>query len=327
MQEEPLRVLAFDIGIRNLAWCFLDQTKPTPTIRGWENYDLLLGDSVGSSAAAKKVSCSSCSVAARFTNGSGAAVSSPTNGAAVSSPTNATTASTPTCLRHCPDTHPPLRDLSGGQPFKQIPPLPTLRTLVESLGIPTKRATRATLLQTLSGRFSLPLEKVKLKKAIETDLIRIHDSIRTFVGSHYELFRQATHILLENQPVLKNPTMKSVQILLFATLRDILQPNPPSLHLVHAGKKITGMATGDAGYASRKDAAEAKVISLLDGGKIVESAKWKTFFTAQAKKSDLADALCMVWDLHEKRSAAPPVASVASVASAPSAKAEAKVAL
>ena len=309
MQEEPLRVLAFDIGIRNLAWCFLDQTKPTPTIRGWENYDLLLGDSVGSSAAAKKVSCSCCSVAARFTNGIDAAAAA-------------------TCLRHCPATHPPLRDLSGGQPFKQIPPLPTLRTLVEALGIPTKRATRATLLQTLSGRFSLPLEKVKLKKAIETDLIRIHDSIRTFVDSHYELFRQATHILLENQPVLKNPTMKSVQILLFATLRDILQPNPPSLHLVHAGKKITGMATGDAGYASRKDAAEAKVISLLDGGKVVESGKWKTFFSRQAKKSDLADALCMVWDLHEKRSAAPPVASFASASSAfAEAKAEAKVAL
>lgn len=303
MQEGPIRVLAFDIGIRNLAWCFLDQTKPTPTIRGWENYDLLLGDSVGSAgAAAKKQSCSSCSVAARFTNLGSAGASSPT------------------CLRHCPESHPPLRDLSGGQPFKQIPPLPTLRTLVESIGIPTKRATRATLLQILSGRFSLPLEKVKLKKAIETDLIRIHDSIRRFVGSHYELFRQATHILLENQPVLKNPTMKSVQILLFATLRDILQPNPPSLHLVHAGKKITGMATGDAGYASRKDAAEAKVISLLDGGKVVESGRWKTFFTAQAKKSDLADALCMVWDLHEKRSAP-------AVASSASASAEAKAAV
>jgi hypothetical protein len=67
------------------------------------------------------------------------------------------------------------------------------------------------------------------------------------------------HFLLENQPVLKNPTMKSVQILLFATLRDMLQPAPPVLKLVHAGKKVQVEAKGDEGYKDRKAASEAKV--------------------------------------------------------------------
>jgi hypothetical protein len=99
---------------------------------------------------------------------------------------------------------------------------------------------------------------------------------------------------LENQPVLKNPTMKSVQILLFATLRDMLQPGPPPLRLVHAGKKIQGMESGDAGYKSRKDASEAKVIKTLE--KVVDGTTWLATFKGHAKKSDLADAFCMCWD-------------------------------
>jgi hypothetical protein len=137
---------------------------------------------------------------------------------------------------------------------------------------------------------------VKKKNAIDTELTILHDAIRTFVTGHAESFRQATHILLENQPVLKNPTMKSVQILLFATLRDILQPGPPPLKLVHAGKKVQGLETGDSGYKSRKDASEAKVEQLLTAGKLNDAAKWLTHFKGHGKKSDLADAFCMCMD-------------------------------
>jgi hypothetical protein len=90
--------------------------------------------------------------------------------------------------------------------------------------------------------------------------------------------------------------MKSVQILLFATLRDILQPGPPPLKLVHAGKKVQGLETGDSGYKSRKDASEAKVEQLLTAGKLDDAAKWLTLFKGHGKKSDLADAFCMCWD-------------------------------
>jgi hypothetical protein len=143
---------------------------------------------------------------------------------------------------------------------------------------------------------SVPVEVVKLKKAIETELTSIHDSIRTFVVNNIAVFRRATVILLENQPVLKNPTMKSVQILLFATLRDMLQPGPPPLKLVHAGKKIQGKEVGDKGYKSRKDASEGKVEELLKGGKVSEAPRWLDYFHGHGKKSDLADAFCMCWD-------------------------------
>jgi hypothetical protein len=77
-------------------------------------------------------------------------------------------------------------------------------------------------------------------------------------------------------------------------LRDLLQPGPPPLRLVHAGKKIQGMESGDAGYKSRKDASEAKVMKTLE--KVEAGATWLTTFKTHAKKSDLADAFCMCWD-------------------------------
>jgi hypothetical protein len=240
-----------------------------PKILGWQNYDLLTG--TGAEAPKIKITCCRCNVTAAFTN-----------------PVD----SGPTCLRHCPASHPPMKDLSGGAVFKKLPPLKNLRSLA-----PTVRpATKGKLVAALAAKHSLPIEKVKLKKAVEVELTQIHDAIRTFVGANLESFRQATHILLENQPVLKNPTMKSVQILLFATLRDMLQPGPPPLKLVHAGKKIQGLEAGDAGYKSRKDASEAKVVQLLGGTKMAEPTPWLAYFKGHGKKSDLADAFCMCCD-------------------------------
>jgi hypothetical protein len=267
MSDSPT-ILAFDIGIRNLAWCLMSGGT-VPKILGWQNYDLLTG--TGAEVPKVKVTCHRCNVAAAFTN---------------------PTTPGPTCLRHCPPTHPPLKDLSGGTVYKRIPPLKALRQLVPTV----RSATKAKLITALSAKHSLPIEKVKLKKAVETELTLLHDSIRSFVATNIESFRKATRILLENQPVLKNPTMKTVQILLFATLRDMLQPVPPPLKLVHAGKKVQVEETGDAGYKSRKDASEAKVVQLLSGTKLAEPATWLGYFKSHTKKSDLADAFCMCWD-------------------------------
>jgi hypothetical protein len=274
MTEPPMKILAFDIGIRNLAWCLLEGgdtgTGKKPRILGWQNYDLLAG--AGHEAPKEKLTCSKCSHKASYSSSASPA---------------------PTCLRHCPASHPPLKDLSGVA-VKTLPAMTGLKALVAGAGLTIpKQAKKDTLRDLLAGRFSLPIEKVKLKKAVEHELATIHDSIRTFVTANIPLFHQATAILLENQPVLKNPTMKSVQILLFATLRDLLQPAPPPLKLVHAGKKVAGKTTGDAGYKSRKDASEAAVEELFKEGKVDGAEQWLTHFRAQAKKSDLADAYLM----------------------------------
>lgn len=291
MPEEV--VLAFDIGIRNLAWCLMeggtacssgDDSGPKAKVLGWQNYDLLAGRGHEEASAKVKAKCYRCTASASFWNTEDGAEK-------------------PTCLRHCPVSRPPLKDLSGSTVLKKIPPVGTLRDLVGRFATVKKTTTKAVLLGLLEARYSLPLEKLKVKKAVEHDLALIHDAIRGLVRDNLSVFAKATRILLENQPVLKNPTMKTVQILLFATLRDFMQPVPPPLKLVHASKKNKGstkeggeLAKGDAGYKARKDASEEKALGILEGGKVEQGVKWSAHLKAQAKKSDLADAFCMCWD-------------------------------
>jgi hypothetical protein len=90
--------------------------------------------------------------------------------------------------------------------------------------------------------------------------------------------------------------MKSVHILLFATLRDLLQQPPPQVKLVHAGKKVKDAATGDAGYKDRKAGSEARAEAFLKNPNLQDSVRWFTVWHKAAKKSDLADALSMCLD-------------------------------
>jgi hypothetical protein len=89
--------------------------------------------------------------------------------------------------------------------------------------------------------------------------------------------------------------MKSVQMMLFATLRDLL-PGPPAVRLVHAGRKTAGATGGDEGYTERKDMSEARVVAGFNSGKIVKEGGL-AWFSAQKKRSDLADCLCMALDV------------------------------
>jgi len=142
----------------------------------------------------------------------------------------------------------------------------------------------------------LPIISQKVSKAPDVGLTEIHTSIQKLVQQHKAIWSTCTTILLENQPAFKNPTMKSVQILLFATLRDLLEQPPPSLKLVHAGKKVQGAEKGDAGYKDRKAGSETRATNFLKEPTLVCAAKWQTTWASAAKKSDLADALSMCID-------------------------------
>jgi len=157
-----------------------------------------------------------------------------------------------------------------------------------------KKKSKANVIEALGNKFSLPLVLQKIPKSDDT--AALHDSIRTFVHGHKALFQEATHILLENQPAFKNPTMKTVQILLFASLREILLPSKPFVGFVHAGKKIQGMEKGDKGYLSRKKGSEDRVKEFFEKQTVVESVKWTQILRENQKKSDLCDALCMCLD-------------------------------
>ncbi len=261
------RVLSFDIGIHNLAFCCLEKTGDKHAILAWDNVSLLTDESnVGVQVTE---SCTYCKAKPKY-DAAGKRV----------------------CGKHTPPLLPPLKDASGNA-YKALPKVAVLKETLTTKHSVRCGSKKDSVLTELAKFYSLPLPAVKKPKAKNTSMILLHDALRSLVQKHSSVFSTCTLICLENQPVFKNPQMKSVQMLLFATLRDLLQPNPPPVQLVHASIKVKGAAKGDEGYAERKKGSEDRAVEFLAK---FGSARWTDFYAAAKKKNDLADALCMSLD-------------------------------
>jgi hypothetical protein len=253
------KVLAFDIGIKNLAFCVLENGKQVLAL---ENCNIL--------EPVEEVKCFMCASKASFT-----------------------VSDKVFCRRHIPGTHTILPELST----KKLPVIKILKELItkhecENLGL-----TKEKCLESLSKKFALHYEQPKQTNAAKVTLEEIHDSLRKFTKDKWSVFSGATHVLLENQPAFKNPHMKSVQVLLFATLREMFLSNGeiPEYHLVHAKKKTAGTKKGDEGYSERKNKSEERLKEMFDSVQ-VENAEIYSAWQKANKKSDMADALCMCAD-------------------------------
>jgi hypothetical protein len=146
----------------------------------------------------------------------------------------------------------------------------------------------------------MPWKPVKAK---DTSLDTIFHAMTLWLNSVLPTFKAATLIRLENQPVMKGPTMKSIQIMLYTLLNYRLRHEydwSGRIEFVHAGTKskkaagavavdVSGVSESEA-YRNRKKTAETDVIELLT--KAGHTA-WLAFFNGRTKKSDLADAFLM----------------------------------
>lgn len=265
---EKKRIVAFDIGIKNLAWCCTDLTKTKTIVLGWANENIITGSTAEQDIESDK--CSFCSHKASYWNEKGY------------------------CVRHCPSLYPALRDLSGNL-IKKIPSMNIVKQIALKAGAEKKELkTKEKVLEYLQTKFSMPIaKKINVKKIELEDL---HDGLQKVVIKNSELFSSCDEILLENQPVFKNPVMKSIQMMLYATLRDLLD-GPPKLRLVHAKRKTEGATGGDEGYSERKHMSEERVLEGFRKGIIEYNDKRANdWFMRQSKKSDLADCLCMCLD-------------------------------
>jgi hypothetical protein len=253
------KALAFDIGIKNLAYCILENDK---SVLALENCSLL--------EPVEHTLCFMCKAKASYTADNKVF-----------------------CKRHIPGTHTILPELSQ----KKLPPIKTLRELIKTHECENLGTTKEKCLESLGKKFALPFEQPKQQNASKTSLEEIHDALRTFVQDKWTVFSNCTHVLLENQPAFKNPHMKSVQVLLFATLREkfLTCGQIPEYHLVHAKKKVGDAPKGDEGYTERKNKSEERLKALFENGTVINSDIYATWQKAK-KKSDMADALCMCVD-------------------------------
>ena len=254
------RTIAFDIGIKNLAFCVLDGSG---TIVALENANIM-------PPAPPPPTCRKCKAKASCQDSEGLC-----------------------CKRHSTK---PLLALPDQKPFTEIPTLGILRQILALNEMP-KAPNKDSAIASILTKFTIPYKAPKEASASKLSLDLIHDGIRKLVSEKWDLFSKANNILLENQPVYKNPHMKSVQILLYATLREnaLREGRGTKLHLVHAKKKVMDAEAGDAGYAERKAKSEDRVKELFSSGTI-SGKDAHTHWLSSKKKSDMADAVCMCVD-------------------------------
>lgn len=271
--------LGFDMGIRNLAYCLISHTSSASwNVLAWDNIDLLEGGVTAQDA--KKCLCGSpavwiCSAdSSKWCKGCATGVRKK----------KSATAKPPLPVLPCALTVAPLRALAAEGGLTDI-----------------KKAKKDALLTWASQRYLMPW---KPAKAMDSSLADVRRAMDKWLDSVLPTFSQATLIRLENQPVMKGPTMKSVQIMLYTLLGHRLEKEyswSGRIEFVHAGVKtrdsvktadLSGAVTEAKAYKARKNAAETEVTSILTKAG-ADGARWLTFFSGRSKKSDLADAFLM----------------------------------
>ncbi len=253
-----MKIVAFDIGIKNLAFCILENKN----VLALENCNLL--------SPVEHVLCTKCNTKASYSADNKVY-----------------------CKRHIPKTHTVLPELNK----KKVPANKILKELIKTHNCENLGTSNDKCIESLSKKFTFHFEQPKQANASKISLEEIHDALRKFIKDKWNIFSGCTHILLENQPAFKNPHMKSVQVLLFATLREnYLQNNQtPKYHFIHAKKKVSDAEKGDAGYTERKNKSEERLIQLFENEIVVNSDLYNEWKKSK-KKSDMADALCMAVD-------------------------------
>ena len=269
--------VGFDMGIRNLAYCVIEHgISGEWSIAAWDNVDLLEG---GMTAQTAK-SCVGCGGGAKWISiGDG--------------------------RKWCKACASGVRVKKSATSKPSLPCLPCglgakeLKALATGRGVDTKKMKKPDLVTWAQKEYLVPWKAVK---TMSVSLDTIRKAMDTWLTSVLSSMARAELIRLENQPAMKNPTMKSVQIMLYTLLAHRLETEyfwTGNIDFVHAGVKsravdYTDISGASGEYKARKDGAEADVTAILAAGG-AGVARWATFFAGRAKKSDLADAFLMAY--------------------------------
>ena len=263
-------MLALDIGIKHLAFCVadLDAAKKV-VVKHWSVVNLTnLSDS-------PKPVCSICQKPAKAKAPEGLV-----------------------CGRHIPKDKPQIFDETTGKPIKKMPTIAQMTAFCTARGLDVK-GKRPELFARVEANATLPLAKQQKAASFAENTCGLHDSIREWIKRDWSQLSEVKHIYIEHQPVYKNPVMKTVQILIFATMRDTFLANnkSPAFHFVHAGKKVKGAAAGDEGYKDRKLGSNERVRKYLEPfAATSDNGRWYQWWQTQTKKDDASDTLCMILD-------------------------------
>lgn len=187
-----------------------------------------------------------------------------------------------------------------------------LRKMAEEFGLDIRGKLKKEIISGITDVMSRRyLYKIPaFKKAKTVTLGDIHDRI---IQRIRDIHSSADVVLIENQPVKMNAAMKSVQMILWTTLRSCMLENGtenPDIRFINASKKLMVLPDNqtpywgirimdnttatrlarERNYAERKHESIARVEYLLRISSQKDHLDW---FLANSKKDDLADCLLM----------------------------------
>ncbi len=296
-----MKVLSFDIGVKNLAWCLIGDSvgdcSANWSVLDWGVWDLrvdLADEPMRPETCHLHTKsgkdCTREPVWVEISNGEVIGGICKCHGKHSSAP-------------HTSEDIKALRTLS----------VSALRTLANRMGIETRRKLKREIQSEISQRMEQwYLHKIPpLKKSKTIPLHLIHNRI---IERLRDIHTDVDKVVIENQPVRMNAMMKSVQMILWSTLRMKMLENGndnPDVTFVNASKKLTVipdisasnsrcyyiLSTRDAvrqargrSYADRKREGILRVEQLLTISGQTQHLEW---FKSNSKKDDLADCLLM----------------------------------
>ena len=294
-----MRVLSFDIGIKNLAWCLTDSydnpdqdtSQTCWRILDWGVWDLRVDiqDKIYHPEFCCGITKSGkiCGRVPMYADLSGNE-----------------------CLGGYCKTHSKMSKASHtSEDIKSLPKsgVKHLRETAIRLGIDPSGLRKKEIISRIGEIFrkrclySIP----KLKNAKRMNLDEIHERI---IQRIKDIHCSADLVLIENQPVKMNATMKTIQIILWTSLRERMIQigvEKPNVRFVNASKKLTvkpiqefpWLFTIDRQFNPRlREYSQRKKESIARVNEILTLTKQDThlgWFQNNPKKDDLADCLLM----------------------------------
>lgn len=252
------KVLAFDIGIKNLAFCLMENT----ILHTLENVNIL--------PSVEKIICHSeaCSAAASYTAGS-----------------------KHLCKRHIPKTYTILHKVPKVAELKSL-----AKAQGEDIKKKTKDDLLRTLSITHAFPYTQPKQPKASTQSLEQlhDALRLFITTYWSEFSQATVVLLENQPAFKN-PHMKSVQVLLFTALRERFLQH--SSTIPKFHLVHAKKKVQNAEAGDAGYAERKSKSEQRAQTLFTESTIAPSTpSVLTNWNTAKKKSDMADAVCMCYD-------------------------------
>lgn len=260
-------VASFDLGIKNLSYCVLtlDASGTLVSVNRWVNLNLLAGG-----AESQTQTRCACGGPASYSN------------------------STPDFVRLCKKC----AKKSAKAPLElEDTSLKGWRAFGETvLGLDAKTAKKLSKKDLEAKAALVRLMPYKAPKAKGVTLQALLAAMEVCMSNEIEHLAAASRIRIENQPSEFAPHMKSVQIMLFTLLDHRLRTEKAwtgTMEFANASVKTKGTdaTVGKDGKRSRKIAGMERVTDILK--KNPSCSEWLSWWSAQAKKDDLADAFLM----------------------------------